>query len=86
MLPVRCYTCNKIIGHLEKPLMEFKKQEPKTLEPFFIKHRLERYCCRRILLTFVPNCNDTEMITRTLPETVVLLTPSRIIPRIFLAR
>lgn len=86
MLPVRCYTCNKILGHLETLLQTFQQSSPMTLEPFYVQHNITRYCCRRILLTNVANCNETTTIDRTLPETVVSLTPSRTIPRIFIAR
>lgn len=56
MLPVRCYTCNKVLGHLDTVLAKYKydtKDQDVTLEPFFQQHRIERYCCRRILLCHV---------------------------------
>ena len=65
MLPVRCYTCNKVLGHLESLLEDLhrtvettglsKNEIPSLFTAFFEHHSISRYCCRRILLTTVPN-------------------------------
>jgi DNA-directed RNA polymerase subunit N len=52
-LPVRCFTCNKIIGQYEE---RYTKELAKgsdikeTLDSFGLK----RYCCRRMFLGYVP--------------------------------
>jgi len=58
MLPVRCVTCNKVLGHLETVLNEWKRQHSydvedpdSSLEPFFEKYKIERYCCRKSIMT-----------------------------------
>jgi len=59
MLPVRCFTCNKVIGCYEFPLESFKKkyafqkEEDMPYTEFFDEFRITRYCCRKIILTHV---------------------------------
>lgn len=74
MLPIRCYTCNKVLGNLEIPLEQFIKKNENPLEPrilhqrslkniclmeFYDHHMIRRYCCKRILLTAVADMNIT---------------------------
>ena len=50
MVPVRCFTCGKVIGHLWEPFKERVKagEDPsKVLDDLGIK----RYCCRQIFLS-----------------------------------
>ncbi|MBN2518540.1 MAG: DNA-directed RNA polymerase subunit N [Candidatus Altiarchaeota archaeon] len=57
IIPVRCFTCGKPIGHLWE---EYEKRVKggedagKVLTEF----GLERYCCRRMLLTHVDLMDD----------------------------
>lgn len=57
MLPVRCLTCNNLIGHLwsEYVISRQTNDEKKTLDNLGLK----RICCRRMLLTHVPIIQDT---------------------------
>jgi DNA-directed RNA polymerase I, II, and III subunit RPABC5 len=53
-IPVRCYTCNKIIGDKYETYLNMinnGKSIKDTLD--FLK--LERYCCRTIMMTHVDN-------------------------------
>lgn len=50
MLPVRCFTCNKVIGHLSDALEEYGK--PVDVE-FYEFHKIKRYCCKKVLATYV---------------------------------
>lgn len=65
IIPVRCFTCNKIISSVQPKyefLMEKKKKEnpditeqediEKNLE-IFTKIGIERYCCKRHLISHV---------------------------------
>jgi len=53
MLPVRCFTCNKVLGHLEHDLQTWKKENTdKNLLPFYESHQIVRLCCRKVLLTY----------------------------------
>ena len=52
IIPVRCFTCGKVIGHLWE---EFKKRVEKGEEAKKVLDDLgiERYCCRQIFLGHV---------------------------------
>ena len=51
MIPVRCFTCGKVISNVYEEYKErIKEEDPKdVLDDLGIK----RYCCRRMLLTHV---------------------------------
>ncbi|UVC54611.1 DNA-directed RNA polymerase subunit 10-like protein [Theileria orientalis] len=52
IIPVRCFTCGKVIGHLWEKWLEMLKNntpEGKALDEL----GLTRYCCRRMILTHV---------------------------------
>ncbi|MBA5942753.1 MAG: DNA-directed RNA polymerase subunit N [Methanophagales archaeon] len=53
MIPVRCYTCGKVISNVwdeYKARTEHEDEDPgKVMDSLGI----ERYCCRRMLLTHV---------------------------------
>lgn len=57
MLPVRCFTCNKVLGRYDGVLSKFHDEYPdeeqKPWEEFFDRFNIQRYCCRKILLTHV---------------------------------
>ncbi|MCW7076565.1 MAG: DNA-directed RNA polymerase subunit N [Candidatus Syntropharchaeales archaeon] len=50
MIPVRCFTCGKVIGGLWE---EYKERRDAGEDPGEVLDDLgvERYCCRRMLLT-----------------------------------
>ncbi|MBU7043098.1 MAG: DNA-directed RNA polymerase subunit N [Theionarchaea archaeon] len=52
IIPVRCFTCGKPIGHLWE---EFSQRVSQGESPKVIMDDLglERYCCRRMMLTHV---------------------------------
>jgi len=52
LIPVRCYTCNKVVGNKWETYQNMLSngiQEGDALD----KLGLKRYCCRRILLTHI---------------------------------
>jgi DNA-directed RNA polymerase I, II, and III subunit RPABC5 len=52
LIPVRCFTCNKIIGNKWEPYLKLLKDgssEEEALKTLEIK----RYCCKRMILTHV---------------------------------
>lgn len=63
-LPVRCFTCGKVIGQyelqLEKELasqqekIEIGVQDSIDLGQFLDSRNMTRYCCRRMFLGYVP--------------------------------
>jgi len=49
LIPIRCFSCGKPIGHLWEEYQKLiKKEEP---EKVLKKLGLRRYCCRRMLLS-----------------------------------
>lgn len=57
IIPIRCFSCGKVIGHLYKEFEEAvkKKQDPaKVLDELGI----ERYCCRRMIISHADLIDD----------------------------
>lgn len=50
MIPVRCFTCGKVIGHLWE---EYKRRtaEGEDAGKVMTELGIERYCCRQIFLS-----------------------------------
>ncbi len=58
LIPVRCYTCNKIIGNKYEQyvkLMNDKEVKNGDNSDVFRKLKLRKYCCRRMILGYVPS-------------------------------
>jgi DNA-directed RNA polymerase subunit N (RpoN/RPB10) len=55
MLPVRCFTCGKVLANKEETFNKLKK-EGKINKEIFEYLKLDRYCCRRMLLTSIDTC------------------------------
>ena len=54
IIPVRCFSCNNPVSRHYLDVLEFKKQnKDKKLKQFFEEKKIEKYCCRRMLLTHV---------------------------------
>lgn len=53
LIPVRCFTCGKLLGHLWE---EFSERVKAGEEPESVLDELgvDRYCCRRVLVAHVP--------------------------------
>ena len=52
IIPVRCFTCGKIVGDKWEKYLSLLQQE-KTEGQALDELELKRYCCRRMLLTHV---------------------------------
>jgi|TARA_B100000902_G_C27276019_1_gene898902 DNA-directed RNA polymerase I, II, and III subunit RPABC5 len=52
LIPVRCYTCNKVVGNKQETY-EKLTAEGKPQEEIMNILGLKRYCCKRMLLTHV---------------------------------
>lgn len=58
LIPIRCFSCGKIIGNKYEKYLELVKKTNKdelndNQEKIFEELKLKRYCCRRMLLTNV---------------------------------
>jgi len=63
IIPVRCFTCGKPIGHLYE---EFKKRVDEGEDPKKVLDELnvKRYCCRRMLLSHIDLIDELLMFKR----------------------
>ena len=52
MVPVRCFSCGKVIGSLYEEFLE-RTKNGETPEKALDALGAKRYCCRRMLLTQV---------------------------------
>lgn len=52
-LPVRCFTCNKVIGQYEQKF-ENMVEQGLEINDILNSFGLSRYCCRRMFLGHVP--------------------------------
>ncbi len=52
IIPIRCFSCGKIIGSKWEPYLEFIRNG-RTEEESLNLLGLTRYCCRRMILTHV---------------------------------
>lgn len=52
IIPIRCFTCGKVIGNKWDNYLELVKQNLSEGEAMD-KLKLHRYCCRRMILTHV---------------------------------
>lgn len=51
-LPVRCFSCGAVVGRFEIRIEELLKEGKKYAE-IFETLKIERYCCRRIVMSSV---------------------------------
>ncbi len=63
IIPVRCFTCGKPIGHLYE---EFKRRVDEGEDPKKVLDELsvKRYCCRRMLLSHIDLIDELLMFKR----------------------
>ena len=52
IIPVRCFTCGKVTGNIYNKYIELL-QEGKTEKKALDTLGLERYCCRRMIISHV---------------------------------
>jgi DNA-directed RNA polymerase subunit N (RpoN/RPB10) len=57
MIPIRCYTCGKVIAQYYDDFIEGLK-EGKEARELLDSFGLTRYCCRRMLITHVELIDD----------------------------
>ena len=59
LIPIRCFTCGNVIGHLFKEWDERSKKGEETPEQILDSLGLTRFCCRRMLITHVELLDET---------------------------
>lgn len=60
IIPIRCFTCSKLIGHKYEEYVKLNEEKNKGKSnidksidnrDIFKKLKIRRYCCRRMLMT-----------------------------------
>jgi len=87
LFPIRCYTCNKVIGRYIQEWDKWINEEKQPID-FFNTFTISRYCCRRIFMCRPPSSIMTSVSGNPkFPSTVTVFeendTQSR---RMYLAR
>ncbi len=57
IIPIRCFSCGKLIASSFKPYLELI-EKGETAEDAFKKLGLERFCCRRMIISHVDLIDD----------------------------
>ena len=70
LIPVRCFSCGKVIGNLENSIKKLKNEGYEDKE-IMNKLKIEKYCCRRVLLSYIDLSEELFMYQET-PEKVEL--------------
>ena len=71
IFPVRCFTCNKVIGN--KWYTYKNLQEQKTpIDDIFKKLGVERYCCKRHFTCHIEVIDDLLLYEDSLPESITM--------------
>ena len=51
LIPIRCFSCNNPVSRYYLEYLESKEKD--KIKEFFEEKNIEKYCCRRMLLTQV---------------------------------
>ncbi|CAL5974174.1 DNA-directed_RNA polymerase [Hexamita inflata] len=58
IIPVRCFTCGKVIAHLYEDYVRRVEENQENPETVLNELGCSRYCCRRMLITHVDLIDD----------------------------
>lgn len=64
IIPVRCFTCGKVIGNKWKTFQR-DLREGKTPKETLDRIQLDRYCCRRMFVTHVELIDNILVYSKT---------------------
>jgi DNA-directed RNA polymerase subunit N (RpoN/RPB10) len=60
LIPVRCFTCGKLLANLEQRYLQMIDSEQLSKEDALNRLGLNRYCCRTVMLgSFYKNESDS---------------------------
>ncbi len=57
IIPVRCFSCGKLIAHIYSQYLELL-EKGKAAEKAFKDLGIERYCCKRMIVSHVDLIDD----------------------------
>jgi len=52
IIPIRCFSCGRLIAHAYKPYLEML-EKGESAEKAFKELGIERFCCKRMLVSHV---------------------------------
>lgn len=64
IIPVRCFTCNKVIGHLWETYKRLLQNMPSAADALN-ELKLHRTCCRRMFLSHVDTIDEVLALSNT---------------------
>ena len=68
IIPIRCFTCGKVIGHLEEIFKDLsKKMDTKDV---FNHMEIRRICCKRMFISHIDLIEDIQKYEQTKIEKV----------------
>ena len=53
IVPVRCFSCGKPVGHVWQEFRKLVDEEKKTVKEALDKLELKRFCCRSAVMSHV---------------------------------
>ncbi|MFX0074487.1 MAG: DNA-directed RNA polymerase subunit N [Candidatus Hermodarchaeota archaeon] len=63
IIPIRCFSCGKLIAHIYKPYLELL-EKGETAENAFKQLGIERFCCKRMVVGHVELLDDLLKFSR----------------------
>ena len=63
IIPIRCFSCGKLVAHLYQPYLDML-EKGETAEEAFKKLGIERFCCKRIIVSHVDLIDDLLKFSR----------------------
>ncbi|MHA1498704.1 MAG: DNA-directed RNA polymerase subunit N [Promethearchaeota archaeon] len=57
IIPIRCFSCGKLIAHVYKPYME-ALEKGESSENAFKELGIKRFCCKRMIVSHVDLIDD----------------------------
>ncbi|MCK4238763.1 MAG: DNA-directed RNA polymerase subunit N [Candidatus Lokiarchaeota archaeon] len=53
IIPIRCFSCGKLIGDLYEPYIEMTVKKGIPSEDAFKKLNISRFCCKRMIVSHI---------------------------------
>ena len=63
IIPIRCFSCGKLIAHIYKPYLELL-EKGENADDAFKQLGVERFCCKRMVVSHVPLLDDLLKFSR----------------------
>ncbi len=57
IIPIRCFSCGRLVANIYKPYLELI-EKGETAEDAFKELGIERFCCKRMIVSHVDLINE----------------------------